>query len=60
MNVVDVGREVAQKELHEGRDEEWDCWIIDEDKVVDELEPVMASRNNIVDHHSCGFFPERW
>lgn len=60
MNAIDVGKVVSEKGLHEGRDNEWDCWIIDEDLVVDELDPVMASRNNIVDHHSCGFFPERW
>eukprot|EP01126_Amoeba_proteus_P054241 TRINITY_DN6662_c0_g1_i1.p1 TRINITY_DN6662_c0_g1~~TRINITY_DN6662_c0_g1_i1.p1 ORF type:complete len:204 (-),score=55.53 TRINITY_DN6662_c0_g1_i1:146-727(-) len=60
LHLVDVGKEVVEKGLHEGRDEEWDCLIIDEDKIVDELEPVMAARNNVVDYHSCDFFPERW
>lgn len=57
---VDVTDEVKTKGLHEGYDAEWDTYIIDDDKVVDELEPLMAHKNNIVDHHSCGYFPERW
>jgi len=29
-------------------------------KVCDELEPVLGEGGNVVDYHSCGFFPERW
>ena len=29
-------------------------------KVVDELEGVMGSGGNVVEYHSCEFFPERW
>ena len=32
----------------------------DEDRLLDELEPVMALGNNVVEHHSVGLFPERW
>lgn len=60
LRLIDVGQLVIQKGLHEGKDEEWDSYILDEDKVCDEMEPMMATRCNIVDHHSCGFFPERW
>lgn len=31
------------------------CW-----QVCDELEDVMEQGGNIVDHHGCDFFPERW
>lgn len=29
-------------------------------QVVDELEERMSKGGNIVDYHSCEFFPERW
>ena len=48
------------KELHSGRDAEFDSWILDEDKLCDELEDTMAAGGNVVDFHSCDFFPERW
>lgn len=31
---VNVGDWVKQKELHNGWDDEFDCWIVDEDKVA--------------------------
>lgn len=45
---------------YQGWDEEFECFILDEDKVCDELEDTMTAGGNIVDHHSCDFFPERW
>ncbi|XP_034107997.1 adenylate kinase isoenzyme 6 homolog [Drosophila nasuta] len=41
-------------------DEEYDCPVLDEDKLMDHLEPLMAEGGNIVEYHSCDFFPERW
>jgi len=32
-------------------------WYI---QVIDELEERMSKGGNIVDYHSCEFFPERW
>ncbi|KAJ3091407.1 hypothetical protein HK100_007183 [Physocladia obscura] len=57
---VEVGRIVAEKALHHGRDEAFDTLLLDEDRVVDELEPLMRHGGCVVDHHSCDFFPERW
>mmetsp|Transcript_45209 Transcript_45209/g.143921 ORF Transcript_45209/g.143921 Transcript_45209/m.143921 type:complete len:170 (+) Transcript_45209:118-627(+) len=57
---VEVGKLVKEKELHEGYDAEFDTYILDEDKVCDELEDIMAEGGKVVDHHSCDFFPERW
>eukprot|EP01133_Synstelium_polycarpum_P013438 gene13438-15837_t len=39
---VDVSALVKEKDLHDGYDEEFQCLILDEDKVCDELEDVMA------------------
>jgi adenylate kinase len=33
MQHIDVGKLVGEKSLHDGRDEELDCWILNEDKV---------------------------
>jgi len=60
MNHIDVGSLIKEKMLHDGKDEEFDAYLINEDKVCDELEDTMRMGNNIVDFHSCDFFPERW
>ncbi|CAG9464786.1 unnamed protein product [Pedinophyceae sp. YPF-701] len=57
---INVGQWVKDKELHQGWDQEHQSFIIDEDKVVDELEPLLGEGGNVVDHHGCDFFPERW
>ncbi|PQQ11322.1 adenylate kinase isoenzyme 6 homolog [Prunus yedoensis var. nudiflora] len=57
---VNVGDLVKAKNLHDGWDDELDCYIINEDLVCDELEDTMEEGGNIVDYHGCDFFPERW
>ncbi|KAL6063393.1 Adenylate kinase isoenzyme 6 [Balamuthia mandrillaris] len=57
---IEVGTLIREKELHDGRDEEFDCFILNEDKLCDELEDTMTKGGNIVDFHGCDFFPERW
>ena len=32
----------------------------DVNQVVDEMEDMMLAGKNVVDYHSCDFFPERW
>ncbi|KAI8619482.1 adenylate kinase isoenzyme 6-like protein [Chytriomyces sp. MP71] len=57
---IEVGRVVKEKMLHDGFDEEFNSYILNEDKVVDELEEAMQDGGKVVDHHGCEFFPERW
>ncbi|KAL7115694.1 hypothetical protein ACP275_04G197900 [Erythranthe tilingii] len=57
---INIGDLVKEKSLHDGWDDEFDCYIINEDLVCDELEDLMEQGGNIVDHHGCDFFPERW
>ncbi|KAK6926828.1 hypothetical protein RJ641_008547 [Dillenia turbinata] len=57
---VNVGELVRQKNLHDGWDQEFDCYVINEDLVCDELEDMMEEGGVIVDYHGCDFFPERW
>ena len=56
INVSDL---VKVKSLHSGKheDEELDTFVLDEDLVCDELEEQMSDGGNVVDFHSCDFFP---
>lgn len=55
-----VGDLVKEKGLHEGWDAEWEAYTLDEDKLLDEMEDMLADGGNVVEYHSCDFFPERW
>ncbi|CAH2069343.1 unnamed protein product [Thlaspi arvense] len=55
-----VGDLVKEKNLHDGWDDKFESYILNEDLVCDELEDVMVAGGNIVDYHGCDFFPERW
>ncbi|KAL3280099.1 hypothetical protein HHI36_017605 [Cryptolaemus montrouzieri] len=46
--------------LEDEFDEVYQCPVLDEDKLLDGLEETMCVGGNIVDYHSCEFFPERW
>lgn len=59
-NHINVSELVQTRGLHGGRNEEWDCFVMDEDKVCDALEETMVKGGNVVDFHGCDFFPERW
>mmetsp|Transcript_15815 Transcript_15815/g.34282 ORF Transcript_15815/g.34282 Transcript_15815/m.34282 type:complete len:175 (-) Transcript_15815:1566-2090(-) len=60
LTYINVGDWVKEKELHDGWDEEFDCYTMDEDKIVDAMEDSLSAGGQIVDYHSCDFFPERW
>ncbi|XP_018420715.1 PREDICTED: adenylate kinase isoenzyme 6 [Nanorana parkeri] len=60
LTYVNVGDLAKEGNLYEGYDEEYDCPILDEDRVIDELEDKMSDGGVIVDYHGCDFFPERW
>jgi adenylate kinase len=62
LTMISVNELVKSKGLHEGRDEEFDALVIDEDRVVDEMDDAMSlpSGGFCVDYHGCDFFPERW
>jgi adenylate kinase len=57
---IDVSKLVKEKHLHDGYLEEFDSYELNEDKVCDELEPIMGEGHVVVDYHSSDFFPERW
>jgi len=60
-----VGDIVKEHKCHEGRDDEFDSFILDEDKLLDVMEPMLEECAEkgigvVVDFHSVSFFPERW
>ncbi|KAJ1979546.1 factor activating pos9 [Dimargaris xerosporica] len=57
---IQVGKLVKDLQLHDGKDEEFDSYVLNDDKLLDELEDQMEPGGQIVDFHSCDLFPERW
>ncbi|KAM3175899.1 Adenylate kinase isoenzyme 6 [Hymenolepis weldensis] len=60
LHYISVNDIAKNGDLYEGYDDKNECHILDEDRVVDEIEPLMQDGGQILDYHSCDFFPERW
>lgn len=57
---LQVGKIAEENQCFNGYDEDYNCPILDEEKVLDEMEDKMTEGGKVVDYHSCDFFPERW
>ncbi|KJA29275.1 hypothetical protein HYPSUDRAFT_32674 [Hypholoma sublateritium FD-334 SS-4] len=57
---INVSEWVKERELYEKYDEEWQTYTVDEDRLLDDLEPLVAEGGLILDWHTCEAFPERW
>ncbi|KAB5575898.1 P-loop containing nucleoside triphosphate hydrolase protein [Coniochaeta sp. 2T2.1] len=58
---ISVNQVVKDKECHEGWDEEYQSWIVDEDKLLDALEEEGVKDGGcIIDWHACDLFPRSW
>eukprot|EP00522_Entomoneis_paludosa_P006036 CAMPEP_0172440932 /NCGR_PEP_ID=MMETSP1065-20121228/1548_1 /TAXON_ID=265537 /ORGANISM="Amphiprora paludosa, Strain CCMP125" /LENGTH=199 /DNA_ID=CAMNT_0013190053 /DNA_START=147 /DNA_END=746 /DNA_ORIENTATION=+ len=60
-----VGDLVREHSCVEGRDESLETNILDEDKLLDAMEPMIQDAEEegvgcVVDFHVCEIFPERW
>ncbi|XP_037808771.1 adenylate kinase isoenzyme 6 homolog [Lucilia sericata] len=60
LNWIDCSKVAKEKDFIEEYDEEYECPILDEDKLMDYMEPLMQQGGNVVEYHGCDFFPERW
>ncbi|KAJ1964068.1 factor activating pos9 [Dipsacomyces acuminosporus] len=60
LKAITVGDLIKERSLHDGYNEEFDTYWLNEDKVVDEMEDMVADGGMCIDFHTCGFFPERW
>ena len=58
---LEVSALVKSEGWHEGWDEEFQSYTLDEDKMLDAMEEILeAGSGFVVDFHSCDLFPERW
>ncbi|XP_018027689.1 adenylate kinase isoenzyme 6 [Hyalella azteca] len=57
ISVSDLAKE---NNLFDGYDDALQCHILDEDKVLDELEDPISEGGKVVDYHGSSFFPERF
>lgn len=57
---INISDWVKEKGLYEDYDPEWQTYNVDEDKLLDELEPLASTGGIILDWHTCEAFPERW
>ncbi|CAG9999955.1 unnamed protein product, partial [Clonostachys byssicola] len=57
---LSVNQVVKDKECHEGWDDEYQSWIVDEDKLLDAIEDDVKEGGCIIDWHACDLFPKSW
>jgi len=57
---INVSEWVKERGLFEEYDQEWQSYTVDEDRLLDDLEPLVADGGVILDWHTCEMFPERW
>ncbi|KAL1518279.1 hypothetical protein ABEB36_001923 [Hypothenemus hampei] len=57
MRWLEISKIAKENNCLEEYDELYKCPILDEDKLLDGLEGVICNGGNIVDYHSCEFFP---
>ncbi|KAK4105004.1 P-loop containing nucleoside triphosphate hydrolase protein [Parathielavia hyrcaniae] len=57
---ISVNDVVKDRECHEGWDDEYQSWIVDEDKLLDAIEDEVKQGGCIIDWHACDLFPRSW
>jgi len=60
VKVINLGEFAKENDFLGDWDDKYESHEIDEDKVLDELEDIIATGNIIIEHHVTDFFPERW
>jgi adenylate kinase len=62
LEIFHISDLVKTANLHQGSDAEWSTLLVDEDKLLDHLEPRALAETGgcVFDWHCCDLFPERW
>lgn len=55
---LDINKIVKENDCSDGFDKELDTVIVDEDKLLDVVEPILEDGSQIIDWHACDLFPE--
>jgi len=57
---LDVSQIAKENKCLEGYDSTYGCHVLNEEKILDEIEDRMEEGGKVVDYHGCDFFPQRW
>ncbi|MCJ1275662.1 factor activating pos9 [Puttea exsequens] len=57
---LSINQIVKDRTCHDGWDEQYKSWIVDEDKLLDFLEDEVLAGGYIIDWHACDLFPRSW
>lgn len=57
---LSINQVVKDKGCHDGYDDELKTWIVDDDKLLDEIENDVMQGGYIIDWHVCDVFPKSW
>ncbi|KAK5173952.1 factor activating pos9, partial [Cryomyces antarcticus] len=57
---LSINAVVKERECHEGWDDEFRSWVVDEDKLLDSIEEEVQQGGCIIDWHACDLFPKSW
>ncbi|KAI5839233.1 AAA domain-containing protein [Morchella snyderi] len=57
---LSINQVVKDKGCHDGYDDELKTWIVDDDKLLDEIEEGVMKGGYIIDWHVCDIFPKSW
>lgn len=54
---INIGDLVKEHNCHTGKDEKFDSYIVDDEKLLDVVDPLVSNGGCIVDYHDPGLFP---
>ncbi|KAI1920147.1 factor activating pos9 [Ophidiomyces ophidiicola] len=57
---LSVNQIAKERGCHDGYDEKLKSWIVDEDKLLDEIEKEVQQGGYLIDWHACDLFPKSW
>ncbi|KAH8155253.1 uncharacterized protein LAJ45_00262 [Morchella importuna] len=57
---LSINQVVKDKGCYDGYDDELKTWIVDDDKLLDEIEEDVMKGGYIIDWHVCDVFPKSW
>lgn len=60
LKLLSIGDLVKERGLHTGFDEEWQSHIVDDDALLDSIEPECLAGGCLIDWHECCLFPKSW
>ncbi|XP_043590948.1 adenylate kinase isoenzyme 6 [Bombus pyrosoma] len=60
LTCIEVSDFAIEKGCLEEYDEVYECPVLDEEKLLDEMEDLMCKGGMVVDYHGCDFFPQDW